>query len=145
VIRLPIKPEEVAVLRYALDHALSSISEAHPDDRAQLQALIARLEAASAPGAAARNAAYGFHGTLCLRGIDHPGQRFDEAARELMTRLGITADEARDLLDAPVGRYLADDIDVRETGADLVGRWMGDRKCARRIREAAARAKGGRS
>jgi len=41
-----VKPEEVAVLRYALDHALASISEAHPEDRAQLKALIERLEKA---------------------------------------------------------------------------------------------------
>ena len=144
MIRLPIKPEEVAVLRYALDHALSSISEAHPDDRAQLQALIEQLEAASAP-IGTQNVDWGFHGTLVLRGIDLPAQRFEEAARELVTRLGITADEARDVLDAPVGRHLADDIDLRESGADLIARWMGDRKCARRIREAAARVKGGRS
>jgi len=45
-IRLSVKPEEVAVLRYALDHALASISEAHPEDRAQLKALIERLEKA---------------------------------------------------------------------------------------------------
>ena len=45
-IHLPVKPEEVATLRFALDHALSSISEAHPEDRAQLKALVARLEAA---------------------------------------------------------------------------------------------------
>ncbi len=31
VIHLPVKPEEVAVLRFALDHALSSTSEAHAE------------------------------------------------------------------------------------------------------------------
>ena len=36
-------------------------------------------------------------------------------------------------------------IDVRESGSDLIVRWMGSRQCARRIREAAARVKGGRS
>jgi len=46
VITLKIKPEEVAVLRFALDHALSSISEAHPEDRALLLALVERLESA---------------------------------------------------------------------------------------------------
>jgi uncharacterized protein involved in exopolysaccharide biosynthesis len=50
-IRLPVREDEVAVLRFALDHALSSISEAHPEDRAQLKALIERLEAARARGA----------------------------------------------------------------------------------------------
>jgi len=49
VITLAIKPEEVPVLRFALDNALSSISEAHPEDRAQLRALIERLEAATRP------------------------------------------------------------------------------------------------
>jgi len=43
---LRVQPDEVAVLRFALDHALSSTSEAHPQDRVQLQALIERLEAA---------------------------------------------------------------------------------------------------
>ncbi len=42
---LRVMPEEVAVLRFALDHALSSISEAHAEDRVQLQTLIERLEA----------------------------------------------------------------------------------------------------
>ena len=41
-IRLTVRRDEVAILRFAL----SSISEAHPEDRAQLQALIERLEAA---------------------------------------------------------------------------------------------------
>lgn len=45
-ISLRVKPEEMAVLRFALDHALASISEAHPEDRAALQALIERLAAA---------------------------------------------------------------------------------------------------
>jgi len=44
---LHIKKDEVPVLRFALDHALSSISEAHAEDRAQLKALIDRLEAAA--------------------------------------------------------------------------------------------------
>lgn len=44
MITLRVKPDEVPVLRYALDHALSSISEAHPEDRAQIKALIERLE-----------------------------------------------------------------------------------------------------
>ncbi len=43
---LPVKPEEIPVLRFALEHALSSISEAHAEDRAQLAALIERLEGA---------------------------------------------------------------------------------------------------
>ena len=45
-ILLGVKPDEVALLRFALDHAQNSISEAHPDERAMLQALIDRLEAA---------------------------------------------------------------------------------------------------
>jgi len=44
-IKLVIERDEVPVLRFALDHALSSISEAHAEDRAQLKALITRLEA----------------------------------------------------------------------------------------------------
>jgi len=46
LITLPVKREEAALLRFALDHALSSISEAHAEDRAQLKALIERLETA---------------------------------------------------------------------------------------------------
>jgi hypothetical protein len=45
-ILLPVNPEEVPVLVFALEHALWAISEAHPKDRAQLQALIERLDAA---------------------------------------------------------------------------------------------------
>jgi len=45
-ILLRVKRDEVAVLRFALDHAFSSTSEAHPQDRAQLKGLIERLEAA---------------------------------------------------------------------------------------------------
>ena len=41
---LRVNASEIPVLRYALDHALSSISEAHPQDRAMLQALIEKLE-----------------------------------------------------------------------------------------------------
>jgi hypothetical protein len=48
-VELRIKPEEIPVLRYALEHALSSISEAHAEDRAQLRVLIERLEAATRP------------------------------------------------------------------------------------------------
>jgi hypothetical protein len=44
---LRVYASETSVLRFALDHALASISEAHPDDRARLQALITRLEGAS--------------------------------------------------------------------------------------------------
>src|SRR5262249_27278055 len=43
---LRVDPAEIAVLRFALDHAVSSTSEAHAEDLAQLRALIARLEAA---------------------------------------------------------------------------------------------------
>lgn len=43
-IHLPVRRDEIPVLRFALDHALSSISEAHAEDRAQLKALIERLE-----------------------------------------------------------------------------------------------------
>jgi hypothetical protein len=43
-LRLPVLPEEVALLRFALVHALGSISEAHPEDHAMLKALIERLE-----------------------------------------------------------------------------------------------------
>jgi hypothetical protein len=45
-IHFPVRRDELPILRFALDHALSSISEAHPEDRAQLKALIERLEAA---------------------------------------------------------------------------------------------------
>ena len=87
-----------------------------------------------------KNETWGFHGTLRDRGFDEVSARFDQAAHELMTRLGLTADEARDVLDAPIGRHMADDMDARESGADLVSRWLRDRKCARAIREAAGRA-----
>jgi len=46
-ILLRVKLSEIPDLRFALDHGLESISEAHPDDRAVLKALIARLEAAA--------------------------------------------------------------------------------------------------
>ena len=46
MVSLLVRPGEIPVLRFALDHALSSISEAHSEDRAKLQALIERLEAA---------------------------------------------------------------------------------------------------
>lgn len=46
MIQLPVKIEEIPVLRFALDQALHEISEAHPEDRAELHALIERLEAA---------------------------------------------------------------------------------------------------
>jgi len=45
-ILLRIQPDEASTLRYALDHGLSSISDAHPADRATLKGLIERLEAA---------------------------------------------------------------------------------------------------
>ncbi len=85
------------------------------------------------------NETWGFHGTLALRGIDRVAEHFDEAARELMTRLGLTADEARDLLDAPIGRHMADDLDPREDGADLVKRWLASWKLARALKEAAGK------
>jgi len=54
VIRLQVFPEEVALLRFALHHALSSTSEAHPDERAVLMALIERLEGAARRSRGAR-------------------------------------------------------------------------------------------
>lgn len=46
-VTLAIQHDEVPVLRFALDHALASISEAHAEDRAQLATLIRRLEEAT--------------------------------------------------------------------------------------------------
>jgi hypothetical protein len=45
-VALTVKVDEIPMLRFALDHAKSSISDAHPEDHAQLDALIARLEEA---------------------------------------------------------------------------------------------------
>jgi hypothetical protein len=47
-------PEEVASLRLALDHTLSSTSESHPDERAMIAGLIERLEAEVAAAATRR-------------------------------------------------------------------------------------------
>jgi len=43
---LAVNKDEVPHLRFALDHALTSISEAHPEDRAHLKALLGKLDAA---------------------------------------------------------------------------------------------------
>ena len=45
-IQLTINADEVALLRHALDHAIFTTSERHPEYRARLQALVERLNAA---------------------------------------------------------------------------------------------------
>ena len=50
---------------------------------------------------------WGFFGTLRSNGAADAGAIFDDAARELMARLALAADQARDLLDARIGRHMA--------------------------------------
>lgn len=88
-----------------------------------------------------KNEPWGFYGTLATRGVDRVAERFDDAARALMARFDLSETEARDFLDAPIGRHMADDLSDQETGRDLVARWLGDRRYARWLREAAGRVK----
>ena len=86
-----------------------------------------------------QNTTWGFHGTLETCGVADADALFDAAARTLMARFRLTADEARDLLDARIGRHLADALRPGEGGQDLIARlyakktWERDIRCA--IRE----------
>ena len=70
----------------------------------------------------ARNEAWGFFGTLVQNEVGGADALFDEAARELVTRFGLTADEARDVLDARIGRHMADQHRAGESSVALIAR-----------------------
>jgi hypothetical protein len=82
------------------------------------------------------NETWGFFGTLQGNGATDAGATFDGAARELIARLALTADQARDLLDARIGRHMADQRRDAESGKDLVERLLAHRGWARDIRRA---------
>lgn len=82
------------------------------------------------------NESWGFFGTLRSNGATDAEAIFDDAARALMAKLGLTADEARDVLDAKVGRHLADQRRAGESGKDLVERLLPRRGWARNFRAA---------
>ena len=86
-----------------------------------------------------KNPTWGFHGTLGHNGIEGAAALFDEAARELMARLGLTEDDARDLLDARIGRHMANEIQHGETARDLVARLCSNQRWAREIKRAISR------
>ena len=83
------------------------------------------------------NETWGFFGTLQGNGATDAEATFDAAARELVARLDLTADQARDLLDERIGRHMADQRRDRESGKDLVARLLSHRGWARDIRQAA--------
>ena len=82
------------------------------------------------------NETWGFFGTLQGNGATDAEATFDAAACALMARLDLTADQARDLLDACIGRHLADQRRDAESGKDLVERLLANRRWARDIRVA---------
>lgn len=82
------------------------------------------------------NESWGFFGTLRSNGATDAEAIFDDAARALMAKLGLTADQARDVLDAKVGRHLADQRRNDEGGKDLVERLLARRGWARNFRAA---------
>jgi hypothetical protein len=82
------------------------------------------------------NETWGFFGTLQGNGATDAGATFDAAARTLVAKLKITADRARDVLDARIGRHLADQRRNDESGKDLVERLLANRGWARDIRRA---------
>jgi len=82
------------------------------------------------------NETWGFFGTLRSNGAADAEATFDAAARELVARLDLTADQARDVLDARIGRHLADQRRDGESGQDLVARLLSHKGWARDIRRA---------
>lgn len=82
------------------------------------------------------NESWEFFGTLRTREACDAGEIFDTAARALLAKFNITADQARDVLDARVGRHIADQIVDGESGTGLVERLLAHRGWARSIRRA---------
>lgn len=71
-----------------------------------------------------KNVSWGFYGTLVSNGANDAARIFDAAARALVPKLGVTPDEARDILDAKVGRHMADQRLAGESWRDLVERLL---------------------
>ena len=69
-----------------------------------------------------QNETWGFYGTLLRNEVGGAAALFDEAARELMARFGLTADEARDVLDGRIGRHMADQHCAGESALALIAR-----------------------
>ena len=82
------------------------------------------------------NETWGFFGTLQGNGATDAEATFDGAARELIARLALAADQARDLLDARIGRHMADQRRDGESGKDIVARLLANRGWAKEIRVA---------
>jgi len=80
------------------------------------------------------NEGWGFFGTLCTNGADDAWTTFNDAAHALVAKLGLTPDQARDVLDARIGRHMADQRRDREGGKDLVERLLTHGGWARDIR-----------
>jgi len=87
-----------------------------------------------------KNESWGFFGTLRSNGAADAAQVFDDAARALVAHLGINANQARELLDAKVGRHMADQRRAGETGKDLVERLLAKKGWERDLRTAARQA-----
>ncbi len=85
------------------------------------------------------NASWGFFGTLRSNGETDAEAIFDDAARALVAKLDLTPDQARAVLDAPIGRHMADQRRGGESGKDLVERLLASRGWARDIRAAIRR------
>ena len=82
------------------------------------------------------NETWGFFGTLPGNGAADADAIFDAAARTLVAKLKITADQAGDVLDARIGRHMADQRRDGESGKDLVARLLANRRWAKEIRVA---------
>ncbi len=85
------------------------------------------------------NASWGFFGTLRSNGATDAEAIFDDAARALVAKLDLTPDQARAVLDARIGRHMADQRRDGESGKDLVERLLANRGWARDIRAAIRR------
>jgi hypothetical protein len=86
-----------------------------------------------------RNASWGFFGTLRSNGATDAEAIYDDAARAMMAKLGLTPDQARAVLDARIGRHMADQRRDDESGKELVERLLANRGWARDIRAAIRR------
>jgi len=82
------------------------------------------------------NEPWGFFGTLCTSGTPDAWTTFNDAAHALVAKLDLTPDQARDVLDARIGRHMADQRRDGESGKDLVERLLAHRGWARDIRAA---------
>ncbi len=85
------------------------------------------------------NTSWGFFGTLRSNGATDAEAIFDDAARALMAKLDLTTDQARAVLDARIGRHIADQRRDGESGKELVERLLANRAWARDIRAAIRR------